>query len=60
MTTETVTVASLLSGAADTCVSAMGTVWSVMTGNPLLTFFLGVSIVSIGFAMFRKARRTAR
>jgi len=54
-----VTIASLLSGAADTIVSAISTVWSVMTGNPLLTFFLGVAIVGVGFRMFRKARRAA-
>lgn len=37
----------------------VGEVFTVITGNPLLTFFLAVSVLGVGFRVFRQARRTA-
>ena len=55
-----VTVASLLTDASEVIVSGVGVVWDLVTGNPLLTLFVGASIVSLGFSFFRKAKRAAR
>ncbi|WP_337593702.1 hypothetical protein [Vescimonas sp.] len=35
-------------------------VWDVMTANPVLLVFICVSLLSIGFSVFRKAKRAAR
>lgn len=50
---------SIIAGVADV-VSLMPEVFSVITGNELLTFFLAVSVLGVGFSVFRNARRTAR
>ena len=31
-----------------------------MTANPLISLFVGASVISLGFAFFLKAKRTAR
>lgn len=60
MEETTVTIASLLSEAGTTLGSAIGVVWDIMTANPLLSLATGAGIVTLGFAFFRKAKRTAR
>ena len=55
-----VTAASLLTEAGTVITSSIGIVWNVITANPVLTLFVGASIVSLGFAFFRKAKRAAR
>ena len=57
---SSVTVASLLTDASEALVDGVGIVWEMVTGNPLLALFVGASIVSLGFAFFRKAKRAAR
>ena len=60
MTTETVTVASLISEAGTGITSAMGVTWDLMTANPLLTLFVGAGIIALGFKFFRKAKGAAK
>ena len=43
-----------------TVVELMGVVWQTMTANPLLTFFLGTSLLSVGIRFFRKIKGAAR
>lgn len=54
------TVASLLSDAGTTLTSGIGIVWNIITANPVLTLFVGASIVGLGFTFFKKAKRAAR
>lgn len=56
----TFSIATAISEAGTNIASAMGVTWDLMTANPLLTFFLGVAIVSIGFRFFHKAKRAVR
>ena len=39
-----------------TITSLMTAVWNMMTSNPLLTLFLGVSLLGVGIATFKKIR----
>lgn len=55
-----VTLATLITEAGTTIGSAIGVTWDLMTANPLLTLSLGAGVISLGFAFFRKAKRTAR
>lgn len=55
-----VTAASLLTEAGKTITSSIGIVWNIITANPILTLFVGASVVSLGFTFFRKAKRAAR
>ena len=50
----------MLSGAGTSLTSAVGLVWDLITANALLTFFLGCSIVAIGFKFFKKAKGAAK
>lgn len=56
---STTTVTSIL-GNVSSIKTVVGDVWDVMTGNPILCVFICVSLLSIGFAVFRKAKRAAR
>lgn len=56
---STVTVATIL-GNMSSIKTVVGDVWDVMTANPVLCVFICVSLLSIGFAVFRKAKRAAR
>jgi len=55
-----VTIASLLTDAATVIPQAVGVAWDIITSNPLLVFFAGASLVSMGFGYWRKAKRAAR
>ena len=55
----TTTVTSILSNVSS-IKTVVADVWDVMTGNPILCVFICVSLLSIGFAVFRKAKRDAR
>lgn len=46
--------------ATDTVATLMSKVWSVMTGNPLLTLFLASSILGVGLVIFNKVKKTAK
>ena len=54
------TIASLITSASDALKTGISTVWTLMTANPLISLFLGASVISLGFAFFRKAKRTAK
>lgn len=58
-TSSTTTVTSIL-GNMSSIKTVVGDVWDVMTANPVLCVFICVSLLSIGFAVFRKAKRAAR
>lgn len=60
MEETTVTIASIISDAGEAVTSAIGVAWDVMTANPILIVFLGAGLLSLGFAFFKKAKRTAR
>ena len=49
-----------LSGSLDTVTTIFGSAVDLMTSNPLITVFLAVSVLSIGFVVFKKAKKTAR
>ena len=53
------TIASILENTS-TLATVVGSVWELMTGNPLLLVFICASLVSLGFVFFRKAKRAAR
>lgn len=55
----TTTVTSILSNVSS-IKTVVSNVWDVMTGNPILCVFICVSLLSIGFVVFRKAKRAAR
>lgn len=59
-TAVTVTASSLLTEAGPTIVSGIGIVWDVITANPMLTLFVGASILTLGFRFFKKAKGAAR
>ena len=54
------TIASLITSASDALKTGISTVWTLMTANPLISLFVGASVISLGFAFFRKAKRTAK
>lgn len=56
---EPVTVSGLLSDATPTVTTAMSSVWTLMTSNPISTFALGCAILSVGFRFIRKAIRVS-
>ena len=43
-----------------TLATLVGDVWDIMTANPLLTVFICAALVSLGFSIFRRAKRAAR
>lgn len=49
----------MLTEAGEVIVDGVGIVWNLMTGNPWLTFMLGVTLIGMGFRFFRKAKRVA-
>lgn len=53
------TVAAVL-GNTDTLATLVKDVWDIMTGNPVLLVFICAGLVTLGFSMFRKAKRAAR
>ena len=57
---ETTTTVTSILGNVSSIKTVVGDVWDVMTGNPILCVFICVSLLSIGFAVFRKAKRAAR
>lgn len=40
--------------------TVVGSTWELMTSNPLLLVFLCASLISLGFAFFKKAKRAVR
>lgn len=57
---ETGTISAFLSQSITIVKDAMVGVWGLMVANDLLTLFVGASILSLGFAFFRKAKRAVR
>ncbi len=53
------TVATVL-GNTTTLATLVKDVWDIMTGNPVLLVFICAGLVTLGFSMFRKAKRAAR
>ena len=58
-TSSTVTVATVL-GNTTTLAALVKDVWNIMTGNPVLLVFICAGLVTLGFSLFRKAKRAAR
>lgn len=56
---DPVSVGSLLSDATPTVTTAMSSVWTLMTSNPISTFALGCAILTVGFRFIRKAIRVS-
>lgn len=54
----TVTIAGLLSEVGPVITTGLDTVWDLVTANPLLTFFIGCSVLSVGFRFFKKAKKS--
>ena len=49
-----------ISDATTTVPSVMSLVWSVMTANPLMSFFIIAAIVSVGFRFIRRGIKAVR
>ena len=58
-TETTVTIATLISQL-DNIGTLMGSVWTLMTSNPLLLLMTSVVLVSIGVGVFHMLKRLAR
>lgn len=59
MQESTTTVATIL-GNTSSITQVVGDVWEIMTSNPLLMVFMCASLLTLGFAFYRKAKRAAR
>lgn len=59
-TGTTVTASSLLTEATTVITTAMGSVWDLITGNPLLIVYAGAGLLALGFRFFRRAKKVAR
>lgn len=46
--------------AMDTVTQLMGSVWELMTSNPLLTLFVAAGLISVGVGAFVAIRNAAR
>jgi len=46
--------------AMSTVTSLMGSVWDLMTSNPLLTLFVAAGLLPVGISLFVKLRNAAR
>ncbi len=58
-TSSTTTVATIL-GNTTTLADLVKSVWDIMTANPILTLFICAGLVTLGFSIFRRAKRAAR
>lgn len=52
--------AGLLTTATTVITTAMGSVWDLIVGNPLLVVYAGAGLLALGFRFFRRAKRVAR
>lgn len=52
-----VTVGSAMKDAVEPLKDAVSAVWQIITGNSLLTFWVGTTVLSSGFWALRKAKR---
>lgn len=48
-----------ITGAIDTVVTVTGKAFDVMTSNPLITFFVAVSVLGAGIGVFKRLKRAA-
>lgn len=55
-----ITAAGLLSASVSVITSAVANTWTLVTSNPLTTFFVGSSILGVGFRFLHKAKRVSR
>lgn len=55
-----VTALTMLESATTVATQAISSVWGAITGNALLQFYVGVSILFVGVGLFRKIKRAAR
>ena len=51
---------SYITSTMDDLVGVMNEVWNVMTSNPLLLVFLGVSLFGVGIRLFKKVKSAAK
>lgn len=51
---------SAILGSTSTITTLVGSVWTLMTSNPLLTVFLCASLLGVGISVFRKIRKTSK
>lgn len=56
----TQTIGTMVESAMSVFKTNIPAVWEIITGNVLLGFFVGVSVVSMCFSVFRKAKRIAK
>lgn len=54
-----VNLVDFITEAGTTLAAGVNVVWDLMTANPWLTLMIGVSLVSMGFGFFRRAKRAA-
>ena len=56
----TTTGMSAVMSSLDTIVELSGKVWDLLTSNPLLTLFVGASLLPVGIALLTRLRNAAR
>ena len=49
---DAVTIGGLLTQVVEPITTAVSSVWSIATGNPLMSFFVGLSILGAGIGFF--------
>ena len=59
-TAAATSVADLITSSGTDITTLLSQSWSMATANPLLSLFIGTSIFSAGFSVFRRLRRTVR
>lgn len=57
---ESTTTGATILGNTSSITQVVGDVWEIMTSNPLLMVFMCASLLTLGFAFYRKAKRAAR
>ncbi len=55
-----VTTAGMLTEAGEFLSSGIGVVWDLMTANPILTLFIGASLVTLAIGFFKKIKGVAK
>lgn len=51
---------SVFNGALEAITTFFGKTWDIITGNPLTLVFAATGLLSVGFGIFRKAKKAAR
>lgn len=57
---ETVPVMESVLATTETITTLVGNVWTLVTGNPMLTLMLGASLIGIGVTVYKRVKKAAK